>query len=44
MHEQIPLQRSGTPLEIARASLYLASGDSSYMTGQTMILDGGATA
>lgn len=44
MHEQIPLQRSGTPLEIARASLYLASDDSSYMTGQTMILDGGATA
>lgn len=42
--EQIPLHRSGTPWEIARASLYLASDDSSYMTGQTMILDGGITA
>ena len=44
MLEQIPLHRSGNPLEIARASLYLASDDSSYMTGQTMIIDGGAIA
>lgn len=44
MLEQVPLHRAGNPLEIARASLYLASDDSSYMTGQAMILDGGATA
>lgn len=43
MLDQIPLHRPGTPEEIARASLYLASSDSSYMTGQVLILDGGAS-
>jgi len=43
MLDQIPLHRPGTPEEIARASLYLASPGSSYMTGQVLILDGGAS-
>ncbi|GIK37356.1 MAG: short-chain dehydrogenase [Chloroflexota bacterium] len=44
MLERIPLHRAGNPEEIARASLFLASADSSYMTGQSVILDGGVLA
>jgi NAD(P)-dependent dehydrogenase (short-subunit alcohol dehydrogenase family) len=44
MISQIPLQRAGSPEEVAQASLYLASSDSSFMTGQTVILDGGVMA
>lgn len=44
MHAKIPLHRSGAPEEIARANLFLACADSSYMTGQTVILDGGVLA
>lgn len=36
-----PLGRFGTQDEVARAALYLASDDSSYMTGSTLTLDGG---
>jgi len=38
-----PMGRMGTPEEIARAALFLASGDSSYATGTTLVLDGGAS-
>ena len=38
----IPLKRWGTPMEIAHAMLYLASEGASYVTGQTIIVDGGA--
>ncbi|MDN7241279.1 3-oxoacyl-[acyl-carrier-protein] reductase [Planococcus sp. N028] len=38
---QIPLGRFGKPEEVAKAALFLASEDSSYMTGQTLHLDGG---
>jgi len=38
-----PLSRIGQPDEIAGAELYLASGASSFMTGETLILDGGAS-
>ncbi len=38
---QIPLHRLGTPAEIAGAAIFLASPLASYVTGQTLIVDGG---
>src|SRR3989475_10179358 len=37
----IPLGRLGTPNEIARAVVFSASGDSSYITGPELFVDGG---
>jgi len=41
MLEKIPLKRVGTPQDIANAALFLASDDSSYITGQVLPVDGG---
>ena len=38
---RIPLGRQGTPWEVASAALFLMSDDSSYMTGQSLVIDGG---
>ena len=38
----VPLKRWGTPMDIAYAMLYLASEGASYVTGQTIVVDGGA--
>ena len=39
-----PLARMGTPEEIARTALFLASDDSTYATGAVFVIDGGWTA
>ena len=40
----IPMGRFGEAAEIARAALFLASDDASFMTGAELVVDGGITA
>lgn len=40
---RVPLGRFGTMDEIAAAAVYLASPEAKFMTGQTLVLDGGLT-
>ena len=37
----VPLARLGTPDEIAKAVVFLASNDASYVTGMELFVDGG---
>jgi 3-oxoacyl-[acyl-carrier protein] reductase len=41
--ETIPLRRFGAPEEIASAAAFLASTAASYITGVTLLVDGGLT-
>ena len=41
---RIPLGRYGQPEDVAYGVLFLASGESSFMTGSELVIDGGWTA
>ena len=41
---RVPLKRFATSEEVAAAACYLASSEAAYITGQTLVLDGGLTA
>jgi NAD(P)-dependent dehydrogenase (short-subunit alcohol dehydrogenase family) len=42
--ERHPLGRLAAPEEIAAAALYLASDDAAFMTGASLVIDGGISA
>jgi hypothetical protein len=41
---RLPLQRAGKPEDIAYGVIYLASDESSFVTGAELVIDGGTTA
>ncbi len=41
--EQVPAGRLGTPAEVAAAAAFLCSTQASYVTGQSLLVDGGLT-
>jgi 3-oxoacyl-[acyl-carrier protein] reductase len=41
MMEAIPMAKLGTPRDVANACLFLASNEADYITGQTIVVDGG---
>jgi 3alpha(or 20beta)-hydroxysteroid dehydrogenase len=43
-YAHVPLQRIGEPIEVARAAVFLASDDASYITGCELTVDGGDSA
>ncbi|TMD64922.1 MAG: glucose 1-dehydrogenase [Chloroflexi bacterium] len=44
LHARQPVGRMGRPEEIAAAALYLASDEATFITGSTLVIDGGWTA
>ena len=42
MAKTVPLRRLGEPEDIAQAALFLASDWASWITGHTLVVDGGA--
>jgi 2-keto-3-deoxy-L-fuconate dehydrogenase len=44
LHARQPIGRMGRPDEIANAALYLASDEAAFVTGSTLVIDGGWTA
>lgn len=44
MRQNIPLRRLGRTQDVARAVAFLAGEESGYLTGQTLVLDGGLSA
>jgi 3alpha(or 20beta)-hydroxysteroid dehydrogenase/cyclopentanol dehydrogenase len=42
--DKVPLGRPGKPEEVAYAALFLASSESSFITGTSLMVDGGYTA
>jgi 3-oxoacyl-[acyl-carrier protein] reductase len=43
MEAAIPLGRLGSIEEVASAALFLATEEAAYITGQTLVIDGGQT-
>jgi NAD(P)-dependent dehydrogenase (short-subunit alcohol dehydrogenase family) len=39
----LPLGRRGTPWDVAYATIFLLSGEASYVTGQSLVIDGGTS-
>ena len=37
----VPMQRQGSPMDVAKAALYFASDESAYVTGNILKIDGG---
>jgi NAD(P)-dependent dehydrogenase (short-subunit alcohol dehydrogenase family) len=42
MAKRLPMKRLGEPVDIAGAATFLASDAASWITGQTLVVDGGA--
>ena len=42
--DRVPARRLGTPEEVAAAILYLCSDQTGFVTGHTLVMDGGVTA